>query len=68
LIAALVVGGRDRGLSLDVEYVDVLNSVERALSNSVIVTPTVDRIDPAPFLRLIAVASGADALIERLGT
>jgi hypothetical protein len=55
-------------VEIKVEYVDVLSSINNAVLNNVIVTPTLDRLDPLPFARLIAIGIDASMVIERLGS
>ena len=45
----LIATGQRMSVDVAVEYVDVLASVNNAVLNNVIVTPTLDRLDPLPF-------------------
>jgi hypothetical protein len=66
-VVGLVDAGRSVSVEIKVEYVDVLSSINNAVLNNVIVTPTLDRLDPLPFTRLIAIGIDASMVIERLG-
>jgi hypothetical protein len=67
-VVGLVDAGRSVSVEIKVEYVDVLSSINNAVLNNVIVTPTLDRLDPLPFARLIAIGIDASMVIERLGS
>jgi hypothetical protein len=67
-VVGLVDAGRSVSVEIKVEYVDVLSSINNAVLNNVIVTPTLDRLDPLPFTRLIAIGIDASMVIERLGS
>jgi hypothetical protein len=66
-VVALVETGQRMSVDIAVEYVDVLASVNHAVLNNVIVTPTLDRLDPLPFARLIAIGADFSMVMDRLG-
>jgi hypothetical protein len=66
-VVELIEAGRLESVDIAVEYVDVLASVNSAVLNNVIVTPTLDRLDPLPFARLIAIGADFSMVMERLG-
>ena len=66
-VVELIEAGRRMSVDIAVEYVDVLASVNNAVLNNVIVTPTLDRLDPLPFARLIAIGADYTMVMERLG-
>jgi hypothetical protein len=66
-VVDLVDAGHRMSVDVRVEYVDVLASVNHAVLNHVIVTPTVDRLDPLPFARLIAIGADFSIVMEWLG-
>ena len=53
-------------IPLSVEYIDVLSSVDRAREAQVSLTPLIDRVEPLPLLRLIALNGGAQSALEKL--
>jgi hypothetical protein len=65
-IARLVDLGRGRDVDISVEYVDVVMSVDRAVMDDVIVTPTLDRVEPTPGVRVIAVSADMSNVLTRL--
>jgi hypothetical protein len=66
-VVDLVEVGHRMSVDVNVEYVDVLASVTNAVLNNVIVTPTLDRLDPPPFARLIAIGADFSSVMEWLG-
>jgi hypothetical protein len=63
----LIEAGHGISVDITVEYVDVLASVNSAVLNNVIVTPTLDRLEPLPFARLIAIGADFSMVMDRLG-
>lgn len=53
-------------LVIEVEFVDVLTQGDRAISEHIIVTPTLDRVEPKPTLRLIAIPQDVDVVLEKI--
>jgi hypothetical protein len=66
-VTGLIEASQGTALALTVEYVDVLASANNAVLNNVIVTPTLDRLDPLPFERLIAIGADFAMVMDRLG-
>ena len=66
-VGDLIEAGHRESVEIAVEYVDVLASVNNAVLNNVIVTPTLDRLDPLPFARLIAIGADFSMVMDRLG-
>jgi len=65
-IEALIKAAETGKLMLEVDFVDVLESGDRALSEHIIVTPTLDRLEPMPTLRLIAIPDDAKKVLEKI--
>lgn len=65
-IEALIKAAASGKLMLEVDFVDVLTNADRALSEHIIVTPTLDRLDPMPTLRLIAIPDDAEKVLEKI--
>ena len=65
-VARLVERGLSVNLSVTVDYVDVLTSVNNAVLSNVIVTPTLDRLEPLPFRRIIAIGMDASLVLQHL--
>lgn len=65
-VARLVEQGRSANVDVTVDYVDVITSVNNAVLSNVIVTPTLDRLDPLPFRRIIAIGMDASAVLHHL--
>ena len=53
-------------VEVEVEYIDVLMYVDRAREAEVSLTPLIDRLEPLPPLRVIAINGGAKAAIDKL--
>lgn len=53
-------------VEVEVEYIDVLMNVDRARDAEVSLTPLIDRLEPLPTLRVIAINGGAKNAIDRL--
>jgi len=51
----------------EIEVVDVLREPKRAMADSVFMTPTLIKLDPAPDRRLIGTLSHTQLLLETLG-
>ena len=66
-VVDLVAAGKGASIDIEVDYVDVLSSVNNAVLNNVIVTPTLDRLDPLPFARLIAIGADYSMVMDWLG-
>ena len=65
-VARLVERALSANISVTVDYVDVVTSVNNAVLSNVIVTPTLDRLDPLPFHRIIAIGMDASAVLQHL--
>jgi hypothetical protein len=66
LIKSLHSRAKKQNIVLDIEYVDVLSNAELAREAHVSLTPVIDRLEPPPLLRLIAIDGGAESAIEKL--
>ncbi len=66
MITSLKMRAEEKNVDVDVDYVDVLTNVDRAREAQVSLTPLIDRIEPVPALRLIAINGGAQSTIEKL--
>lgn len=65
-IDALVKAAAAGELMLEVEFVDVLEQGDRAITEHIIVTPTLDRVEPKPTLRLIAITGDAEKVLKKI--
>lgn len=65
-IAQLRQIGEQRGIDVEVEYVDVLVDIERCVRHGVVLTPTIERVDPPPAFRLPSVSSDPAVNLDRL--
>lgn len=52
---------------IDLEVIDVLQRPERALSDSVLVTPTLVKLAPLPTCRVVGNLSSTEAVLRALG-
>lgn len=66
LLERLKALGTAQNILLEIEYVDVLNHIDRAALEQVYVTPSIDRVEPKPNLRLISIPMEADEVLARL--
>lgn len=66
LLEQLKTLGAERNTLLEIEYVDVLSQIDRAALEQVYVTPSIDRVDPKPSIRLISIPMDADEVLTRL--
>lgn len=66
LLERLKVLGTAQNILLEIEYVDVLSHIDRAALEQVYVTPSIDRVEPKPNLRLISIPMEADEVLARL--
>lgn len=66
LLEKLKTLGAERSTPLEIEYIDVLSHIDRAALEQVYVTPSVDRLDPKPILRLISISMDAEEVFKRL--
>jgi hypothetical protein len=58
--------GAEKDIFLEIEYVDVLAHIDRAALEEVYVTPSIDRVDPEPVIRLISIPQDAREVFTRL--
>jgi hypothetical protein len=65
-IDALIAAGAATKLAIEIEYIDVLSAVDRAQADHIIVTPTLDRTEPEPFLRLLAIPNDAKEVLIKI--
>lgn len=66
LLEQLKVLGSERDIILEIDYIDVLAHIDRAALEGVYVTPSIDRVDPKPDLRLISIGMDATEVLTRL--
>ena len=65
-ISAITMRCNKEKVSVSIEYVDVLTNVDRAREAQVSLTPLIDRVEPLPTLRLIAINGGAHSVVAKL--
>jgi hypothetical protein len=53
-------------VAISVEYVDVLANIDRASTAHILVTPTLERLEPLPALRLIAIPVDLAGVLKAL--
>ena len=51
----------------EIEIVDVLNEPKRALSDSVLLTPTLVKLSPAPVRKIVGTLSQTQTVLQALG-
>jgi len=51
----------------EIEIVDVLKDPKRALSDSVLLTPTLVKLSPAPERKMVGALSSKEAVLDMLG-
>lgn len=66
IIANILAKAKKADVDLDIESVDVLAEIDRAIAGQVFVTPTLDRLDPEPAMRLIAITDDAAGILKKL--
>lgn len=66
IIAKIIEKAKKADIDVEIESVDVLADIDRAVAGQVFVTPTLDRLEPAPEMRLIAITDDATGILKKL--
>lgn len=61
-ISALQEIAQKHSANFEIEYIDVLSNAELALTENIFLTPTLERVEPLPSLRLIALPNDAEKI------